>query len=79
VHADYTKLLDNVAQCSCAGSIICYQKCVANGCTCERCTRAQELQVMGNICEVTEGRTLLVITQISSGFLKKFVYSQFSK
>ena len=34
----------------------------------------QELQVVGNICEVTEGRTLLVITQVSSGF-KKIAYS----
>ena len=30
---------------------------------------------MGNVCEVTEGRTLLVITQVSSGF----VYSHLSK
>ena len=27
--------------------------------------------MVGNVCEVTEGRTLLVITQVSSG-LKKF-------
>ena len=29
--------------------------------------KAQEFQVMENVCEVTEGRTLLVITQVSSG------------
>ena len=33
---------------------------------------------MGNVCEVTEGRTLLVITQVSSG-LKKFHILIFSK
>ena len=31
-----SKLL--VAQCSCAGSITCYQKCVAMGVACEWCT-----------------------------------------
>ena len=36
--------------------------------------KAQELQVVGNVCEVTEGRTLLVITQVSSGFKKKKLY-----
>ena len=36
--------------------------------------KAQELQVMGNISEVTAGRALLVITQVSSGF-KKIAYS----
>ena len=30
---DFTKLSKwLVAQCNCVGSIICYQKCVANGC-----------------------------------------------
>ena len=33
---------------------------------------------MGNVCEVTEGRTLLVITQVSSG-LKKLHILIFSK
>ena len=33
---------------------------------------------MGNICEVTKGRTLLVITQVSSG-LKKFRILIFSE
>ena len=33
---------------------------------------------MGNVCEVTKGRTLLVITQVSSG-LKKFHILIFSK
>ena len=41
------------------------------GVACEWCTpwylyKAQELQVIGSICVVTEGRTLLVITQDSS-------------
>ena len=40
--------------------------------------KAQELQVVENVCEVTEGRTLLVITQVSSG-LKKFHILIFSK
>ena len=39
--------------------------------------KAQELQVMGNI-EVNKGRTLLVITQVSSG-LKKIHILIFSK
>ena len=49
------------------------------GVACEWCTlyKAQELQVVGNVCEVTEGRTLLVITQVSSG-LKKFPILIFS-
>ena len=34
--------------------------------------------MVGNVCEVTEGRTLLVITQVSSG-LKKFHILIFSK
>ena len=29
--------------------------------------KVQEVQVVGNVCEVTEGRALLVITQVSSG------------
>ena len=33
---------------------------------------------MGSVCEVTEGRTLLVITQVSSG-LKKLYILIFSK
>ena len=40
--------------------------------------KAQELQVVGNVCKVTEGRTLLVITQVSTGF-KKIVYSHLCK
>ena len=40
--------------------------------------KAQEFQVMGNVREVMEGRTLLVITQVSSG-LKKFHILIFSK
>ena len=40
--------------------------------------KAQELQVVGNVCEVTEGRTLLAITQVSSG-LKKLYILIFSK
>ena len=32
--------------------------------------QAQELQVVENVCEVTEGRTLLVITQDTSGLKK---------
>ena len=40
--------------------------------------KAQELQAVGNICEVTEGRTLLVKTQVSNG-LKKFHILIFSK
>ena len=41
--------------------------------------KAQELQVMGNVCEVTEGRTLLIITQVSSGLKKKIHIPIFSK
>ena len=41
--------------------------------------KAQELQVVGNVCEVTKGRTLMVITQVSSGFKKKFHILIFSK
>ena len=40
--------------------------------------KAQELHVVGNVCEVTKGRTLLVITQVSSG-LKKLYILIFSK
>ena len=36
--------------------------------------KLEELQVVGNICVVTEGRTLLFITQVSSG-LKNRIYS----
>ena len=44
-----------------------YQWCTyLSVCTC----KAQELQVVGNVCEVTEGRTLLVVTQVSSGLKK---------
>ena len=38
--------------------------------------KAQELEVVGNVCEVTEGRILLVITQASR---KKFHILNFSK
>jgi len=55
------------------------------GVACEWCTylslcmyKAQELQVVGNICEVTEGRALLVIIQVSSG-LKNLYILIFSK
>ena len=40
--------------------------------------KAQELQVMGNVCEVTELIRLLVITQVSSG-LKKLHILIFNK
>ena len=40
--------------CSCAGLIICYQKCVANV-ACERCTYLGSSYKTGNIGVVTEG------------------------
>ena len=40
--------------------------------------QGSRVQVMGNICMVTEGRTLLVITQVSSG-LKNCIFLIFSK
>ena len=36
--------------------------------------QGSRVQVMGNVCVVTEGRTLLVITQVSSG-LKNPIFS----
>ena len=35
--------------------------------------QGSRVQVMGNICMVTEGRTLLIMTQVSSGLI--IVYS----
>ena len=40
--------------------------------------KAQKLKVVGNVCEFTEGTTLLVTTQVSSG-LKKLHILIFSK
>ena len=36
--------------------------------------QGSRVQVMGNVCVVTDGRTLLIITQVSSG-LKNRVFS----
>ena len=36
------------------------------------------VQVVGNVCEITKGRTLLVITQVSSG-LKNSIFSSLYK
>ena len=35
--------------------------------------KAQELEVVENVCEVTERRTLLVVTQVSSGLKKNCI------
>ena len=38
--------------------------------------KVEELQVVGNICVVTEGTTLLFITQVSSGLKIAYVHLQ---
>ena len=63
-----------VAQCTCAGTTICYQKCVGIDVACELCIYLSlharlkiELQVADSLGVVTEKTTLLIMTQISSG------------